>query len=668
MTRAFIIRPFGAKAGVNFDAVDEMLIQPALAQIGVIGNTTTEIVEQGNIREDMFRLLVCADLVIADISIHNANVFYELGIRHGMRPNATFLLRANVDEYPFDLRTDRYLSYDQNDPASSVTALARALRATLDSSHVDSPVYQVLPTLKAPDATALHVVPSDFREAVERASAANQRGDLRLLAHEASSFEWASEGLRLVGRAQFSLKSNPGARESFEMLRELRPDDVEADQRLATIYQRLGDFARSSQAIQRVIASSLADRGQRADALALHGRIVRTRWLERFGGRSGEEARKAALCAPELDEALKWYMDAFHQDLNRPYPGLAALGLLCIRNELARAMPDAWTEQFDSDDDAARELGASVAQFGQLASTIQFSLKSRREALQRQLVPDSEELARMELHDADFALITSPRPKAVAQRYLDALTDQPEAALGTVHEHLDVFRQLEVRNDFAVAALAALAELIAGKAALAQPAAAPTRVLLFTGHMVDGPGRPTPRFPPTKAAEEKAREMLSQAIAAEQALSNGKIVGLGGGACGGDILFHEACAELGIPTQLHLALPRERYCVTSVQRGGPDWVERYYRLCARLAPRIMMESEELPKWLRGKPGYDVWQRANLWMLFNALALRGKELTLVALWDTGDGSGPGGTDEMVSQVRASGHKLLRLPAEELKSLV
>ena len=137
MTRAFIIRPFGAKAGVNFDTVDEKLIQPALAQIGVIGNTTTEIVEQGNIREDMFRLLVCADLVIADISIHNANVFYELGIRHGMRPNATFLLRANVDEYPFDLRTDRYLAYDQNDPALSVTALARADRKStrLNSSH-----------------------------------------------------------------------------------------------------------------------------------------------------------------------------------------------------------------------------------------------------------------------------------------------------------------------------------------------------------------------------------------------------------------------------------------------------------------------------------------------------------------------------------------------------
>src|SRR6186997_2505853 len=110
MTRAFIIRPFGTKAGVDFDAIEEKLIQPALAQIGVAGSTTTEIVEQGNIREDMFRLLVCADLVIADISIHNANVFYELGIRHGVRPNATFLLRAKSDrKYPFDLQTDRYL-------------------------------------------------------------------------------------------------------------------------------------------------------------------------------------------------------------------------------------------------------------------------------------------------------------------------------------------------------------------------------------------------------------------------------------------------------------------------------------------------------------------------------------------------------------------------------
>jgi len=138
MTRAFIIRPFGTKAGVNFDVVEEKLIQPALAQIGLAGSTTTEIIEQGNIRDDMFRLLVCADLVIADISIHNANVFYELGIRHALRPRHTFMIRsATTHKYPFDLQTDRYLLYDSANPAGDngamVTELAAALPGGLSS-------------------------------------------------------------------------------------------------------------------------------------------------------------------------------------------------------------------------------------------------------------------------------------------------------------------------------------------------------------------------------------------------------------------------------------------------------------------------------------------------------------------------------------------------------
>jgi hypothetical protein len=668
MARAFIIRPFGVKEGVNFDAVDERLIQPALAQIGVSGNTTTEIVEQGNIREDMFRLLVCADLVIADISIHNANVFYELGIRHGMRPNATFLLRANIDEYPFDLYTDRYLAYDQANPASSIAALARALKATLDSSRVDSPVYQVLPNLKAPDATVLRAVPADFCEEVRCAWEAGERGDLRLLAHESRNFDWASEGLRTVGRAQFSLKSNAGARETFEWLKELRPDDIEVDHRLASIYQRLGDVTRSTMAIQRVIASSQTDQRERAQAFALQGHNVKKRWRESLGDKTGDDARKTALCAPGLKEALQWYMDAFSQDLNHVYPGLSALSLLCIRNELAQALPDVWKDQFDSDDDAARELGANLSQFEQLAGAIQLSLKSKRESLRLQPAPESDESAWLEVFEADYALLTATRPKAVAQRYRDALTDQPASLFGSVYDRLDIFRQLDVRKEFSAAALATIDELSAGQATLAKPEEPPVRILLFTGHMVDDPGRTEPRFPPTKAAEEKARQMLRDAIVAEQALAGGKIVGVCGGACGGDILFHEVCAELSIPTRLYLALPRERFCVTSVQHAGPDWVERYFRLCSRLKPRVLMETEELPRWLRGKEGYGIWQRTNLWMLYNALALRGKDLTLIALWDSADGDGPGGTDDLVEQVRSRGYKLLRLQAEELKALV
>ena len=97
--RVFVVRPFGEKEGIDFERVDKELIQPALARLvaqglQVSGGTTAEINRAGNIREDMFRLLVVADLVIADVSIHNANVFYELGIRHALRPRHTFTIRS----------------------------------------------------------------------------------------------------------------------------------------------------------------------------------------------------------------------------------------------------------------------------------------------------------------------------------------------------------------------------------------------------------------------------------------------------------------------------------------------------------------------------------------------------------------------------------------------
>jgi hypothetical protein len=94
MMRAFVIRPFGKRDGIDFDAVGTELIAPALAGTEYSGNTTEAINESGSIHEDMFLELLGAQLVVADISIHNANVFYELGIRHALRPRATILLRA----------------------------------------------------------------------------------------------------------------------------------------------------------------------------------------------------------------------------------------------------------------------------------------------------------------------------------------------------------------------------------------------------------------------------------------------------------------------------------------------------------------------------------------------------------------------------------------------
>src|ERR1700736_2832242 len=133
LMNAFIVRPFGIRSGIDFDKVHTDLIEPALARFEIRGGTTGKILEAGNIREDMFQQLLVADIVIADISLHNANVFYELGLRHALQPKRTFLLRAQSrkntrdrgpqDEVPFDLRTDRYLEYEPDKPADKLGLL-----------------------------------------------------------------------------------------------------------------------------------------------------------------------------------------------------------------------------------------------------------------------------------------------------------------------------------------------------------------------------------------------------------------------------------------------------------------------------------------------------------------------------------------------------------------
>src|SRR2546423_8066774 len=149
--RAFIIRPFGTKNDINFDDVEAKLIDPALNRLSVPGRPTMEIRRQGNIRLDIFQRLPTADLVIADVSIHNANVYYELGVRHALRPRTTILIRARGDDVPFDLRTDRYLEYSADDPGGARELLAAAIRESVVADNVDSPVFAMLPALRPTD-------------------------------------------------------------------------------------------------------------------------------------------------------------------------------------------------------------------------------------------------------------------------------------------------------------------------------------------------------------------------------------------------------------------------------------------------------------------------------------------------------------------------------------
>jgi hypothetical protein len=663
--RAFIIRPFGVKKDksgfeIDFEKVDEQLISPALAALQFEGRTTQEIAKAGNIRMDMFRLLVTADLVVADLSIHNANVFYELGIRHALRDKRTFLIRCKADETIFDLQTDRYLLYDRDKPGDSLDELIRGLRQTRDSTIKDSPVFLLLPELQVQRRSLFLTVPQDFGEEVERAAAERRIGDLELLGEEARGFEWESEGLRVVGRAQFNLKAWEGARVTWEAVRELEGEDLEANTLLGTVYQRLGDLTRSDQAVRRALERPDARPYDRAELRSLLGRNAKARWTEEWRKVAAENRREQALRSSWLEDSAREYADGFADDLNHFYSGLNALAMLTVMAELAGALPEVWAERFLEPEEPARELKARSEHAARLAAAVDLSLRAAQRRLEREQKKD----VWVAISAADLRCLTLRAPPQVAHAYRQALAGAADFAVEAARAQLELYRDLGVRADNVQAALAALPPVPA-PAAEKEPVAARPRVLLFTGHMVDAPGREQPRFPPDK--EGVARQAIRDAIAEEMAEPGGVACGIAGGASGGDTLFHEVCAELGVGTELYLALPRDQFVAASVAPAGPAWVERFARLYERLPRRVLADGKELPRWLREKPDYGIWQRNNLWTLHNGLALGRDKVTLIALWDGGAGDGPGGTQDMVTKAEQRGAKTVILNTKKLFGL-
>jgi hypothetical protein len=177
--------------------------------------------------------------------------------------------------------------------------------------------------------------------------------------------------------------------------------------------------------------------------------------------------------------------------------------------------------------------------------------------------------------------------------------------------------------------------------------------ILFTGHMIDAASRVAPRFP--ARAEPAARAAIRAAVLRLQSDGGDPAVGIAGGASGGDLLFHEVCAELGVTTRLRLALPADQFLQRSVAPAGKDWVLRFQRVLEQLGPGRVSVMTEADGLLDGATK-NIWQRANRWMIEEALRLAPRQ-ALLALWDGKGGDGPGGTEQLVREAARFGIRAL-----------
>jgi hypothetical protein len=161
--RCFVVMGFGTKTDyatgrkLDLNKSYRLLIKPVVEAKGLACIRADEIRHSGSIDLPMYKELLTADVVIADLSTANVNAFYELGIRHALRPHTTIVISEDKLVYPFDLNHIKITSYthlgegiEYEEVERFRKLLGETLQAVLDKREPDSPVYTYLDGLTPP--------------------------------------------------------------------------------------------------------------------------------------------------------------------------------------------------------------------------------------------------------------------------------------------------------------------------------------------------------------------------------------------------------------------------------------------------------------------------------------------------------------------------------------
>ena len=134
----FVIMPFGGW----FDDYYESVYSPAIEAAGLEPHRADDLYRPSTIVQDIWTYTKQAKLILADLTGKNPNVFYELGLAHGIARPA-ILVSESLDDIPFDLRALRVIEYNKN--ASNWGELLKEKIETAIKEVIRSPLEAVLP-------------------------------------------------------------------------------------------------------------------------------------------------------------------------------------------------------------------------------------------------------------------------------------------------------------------------------------------------------------------------------------------------------------------------------------------------------------------------------------------------------------------------------------------
>lgn len=142
--RCFVIGPIGKEGSPERDGANwvlQYILKPVLEHppFNYDVKRADDFAEPGLITAQVITWLIDADLVIADLTGHNPNAFYELGIRH-MVEKPVIHMSKDVEDLPFDIKDHRALPYSLRAP-QDIDNAKRALGEQLRT--ISTPYFRV---------------------------------------------------------------------------------------------------------------------------------------------------------------------------------------------------------------------------------------------------------------------------------------------------------------------------------------------------------------------------------------------------------------------------------------------------------------------------------------------------------------------------------------------
>lgn len=396
----FVLMPFGKKPTsgggiIDFDAVYERLIAPAIKGAELEPLRADKEAAGGIIHKPMYERLILCKYAVADLTTANANVFYELGLRHAVRRKSTVLLFAkDSGQLPFDVGPLRALPYSLGkdgkpaDAASDRQALENRLRAARNDI-TDSPIFQLVEEF--PDIQRLKT--DVFRDRVRYSESVKKKLFEARNQKDANALQAIAESLGRIADQEsgvvIDLYLSYRAVEAFDamiaLVEQMAPPlaaTVMVQEQLGFALNRVGRRMEAEKVLEDLIAS----RGPSSETYGILGRVYKDAW--QAADADGDDF----LAAGYLDKAVEAYLKGFESDWRDAYPGINAVTLMEIKNppdprrqslipivayaverRMAMGQPDYWDHAtvLELTVLAKDETGAAKALTGALAAAVE---------------------------------------------------------------------------------------------------------------------------------------------------------------------------------------------------------------------------------------------------------------------------------------------------------